>query len=315
VVSRDNGNGNNGLRTAPKQGRSPLTWFGGKGNFLAKLLPLVPPHTSYCEPFAGAAALFFAKAPAPIETLNDLNGDLIHFYKVLRDPTLYPELQRRLELTLYSRQEYYEARATWREIADPVERAARWFVVNRMSFGGRFGSGWGYGTHDIVGGGYVGQSRTWLFAIDNVLPAAHARLRQAQIECADWRKVLVAHDGPNCFFYCDPPYVLGTRRAGGYAHEMTDDDHCEFVAVLQTLAGMVLVSGYAHPIYDPLVTAGWERLDYETGCFAAGRTRASGLIGTGAALRDQSRTETLWLNPALQKALGRGRQLTLPGVE
>ena len=118
-----------------------------------KLLPLIPEHSTYVEAFAGAAALFFTKQRSDVEVLNDLDSGLVDFYRILRDPVKYEQLQLKAELTPYSREEYYYCRDTWEDCDDDVERAARWFIVARQCFAGIFGSGWGFEVANGRGGG------------------------------------------------------------------------------------------------------------------------------------------------------------------
>lgn len=283
--------------------RSPFVWFGGKGNMLAKLLKLMPPHEHYVEPFCGSAALFFAKAPCGgVETLNDLNGDIVTLFRVLRDPETFERFHRMAVLTPYSREEYYWCREHYVDTDDPVVRAWAWWVVARMSFGGR----WGAGIGTVVSTATRGMAETtsrFLSTIE-LLPQIADRLRTAQIENADFRVVLERYCGDGYLAYCDPPYVKETRRGGEYKHEMTIDDHEELVDILLQYDGAVMLSGYAHPVYEPLERAGWVRYDFQTVCHAAGRTRASNLQGNGAAMRHQPRTESVWLNPEAATALG-----------
>lgn len=274
--------------------RTPIVWFGGKGNMTAKLLPLLPAHKRYCEPFGGGASLLFAKAPAELEVYNDIDEGLVGFFCVLADPSSFGRFYRRVSLLPYSRALYNDYRRTWAAQKHPVERAVRWFVVNRQSFAGRFGSSWG---SVVTASSRTMTERTsaWLSAIER-LPAAHARLQRVQIECADWRTILDRYDTSETLFYCDPPYAHASRSSTRYAHEMSDADHADLVARLLALQGMAVVSSYASPIYSPLAKAGWRRIAYKTVCFAAGRTRATGLKGKGSVLRHQKRLEIVWIN-------------------
>jgi len=130
------------------------------------------------------------------------------------------------------------------------------------------------------------------------LPEAVARLRQTQIENAPALRVLERYCTPTSLAYLDPPYVSSTRRGGGYSCEMTDTDHAELVEAILRLPGRFVLSGYAHPVYAPLEAAGWQRIDFQVACRAAGRTRVSKLQGAGSALAKQPRTESVWLDPA-----------------
>jgi len=248
-----------------------------------KILPYVTEHREYIEPFFGGGSIFFAKRPAKIETINDLDSAVMGFFRVLRDQP--DELIRLCELTPYSRVMYHECLATWKNETDPIRRAWKWFVVARQSFGGRFGSGWGY----------VASSETLhithqVFAnVISSLRKISDRLRQAQIENTDARKVIKAYTTDTSLCYCDPPYVSSTRKGGGYAQEMTDDDHRDLLALLRQTHGKVLVSGYRNPIYDEIL-GDWHRVDFETVCHASRK-------------KSMKRTESLWLNPAASKAI------------
>jgi len=277
--------------------RSPIWWFGGKGNFVKKLLPLVPPHKIYVEPFGGGASLLFAKEPVPVEVYNDLDSGLVNFFRVLRDPEKFERFHRLVSLTPYSREEYNFCRATWQDCEDDVERAYRWFVVNRMSFGGRFGHGWGY---DVTANcrGMAGTCSKWLSTIDN-LPEIHNRFMRVQIEHDDFRNVIKRFDTPDTLHYIDPPYVAETRKGGKYAYELSLEDHEELISLLLQVKGKVILSGYNHPVYRALEEAGWERFDYPTVCHVAGRTRYMGILGKGAAKAKQPRIESVWVNFSL----------------
>ena len=268
----------------------------------AKLLPLVPQHTTYCEVFGGGAALLFSKRPSPVEVYNDIDSALYEFFRVLADSALFEQFHRRVALLPYSRELYDECRATWEEQTDIVERVWRWYVVARQSFGGRFGGGWGLVLAASTRG-MAETTSTWISGLAE-LPAFHRRVQRVQIEHLDWRRCLEQYDTPETFFYLDPPYVTETRSAKRYAHELTMADHVELVERVQVLTGMVMLSAYPHDLYLPLAAAGWDETRFETACYAAGRTRATGIRGDGAALRMQARTEVVWRNAACV----RGRQ-------
>jgi len=278
--------------------RSPIRWFGGKGNMVAKLLRFVPEHHIYCEVFGGGASLLFRKTPAPVEVYNDLDEGLVNLFRVIRDREQFEEFHRLVSLTPYSRAEYYHCRETWRDETDPVKRAHKWFVVARQGFGGKVWQGWGF-TVTATHRGMSSAVSKYVTTNDN-LPRIHDRLMRVQIECQDFRKVIPTYDTGQTFFYLDPPYVASTRKSGGYTHEMTDEDHADLVDLIREAKGMVLLSGYASELYESL---GWKRVDFETACHAAGKTRNSKLQGKGSALKHAKRVESLWLNPALEKAL------------
>jgi len=274
---------------------SPIVWFGGKGNMVYKLVPLIPPHRIYVEVFGGGASLLFAKRPSPVEVYNDIDKGLVNFFRVIRDPEKFARFYHLVAFTPYSREEYDFCRATWEECEDEVERAYRWFVVARMSFSGVFGRSWS----SVVTSSHKGMASTtskWLYVLE-MLPRIHERVMRVQIENMDFRKLIPRYDTPDTCFYCDPPYVEETRRElGVYPCEISLDDHRQLVDLLMTVRGKVILSGYRHPVYDPLEEAGWRRFDFETYCHAVGRTRETGIIGEGAAA-GQARIESVWLSP------------------
>ena len=260
----------------------------------AKLLPLFPSHKIYVEPFGGGASLLMGKEPSSVEVYNDLDSGLVDFFRVLRNKDQFAEFHQQVSLIPYAREEYDYCRKAWRETKDPVSRAVAWFVVARMAFSGDFGAGWS----STVSRSVRGMPRSvsdWLTAIDR-LPEVAERLLRVQIEQSDFRKILDRYDTPNTFFYCDPPYIHATRSAGKYAHELDDNDHQDLVDLLLTRRAKIMLSGYDHPIYQRLMDHGWRKVQWETACHAAGKTRASGLQGKGSALKKQKRTETVWMN-------------------
>lgn len=278
-----------------KRLRSPISWLGGKSRMVPKLLPLFPPHRIYVEPFGGGASLLLAKEPSAVEVYNDLDSGLVSFFRVLRDPKQVGGLIYRCSATPYSREEYSHCLATWESCDDPVERAYRWFVASRMSFGGIFGSSWG----SVVASSSHSMAETsasWISAVIR-LEHAHLRLMRVQVENQDFRRVLRRYDTPETLFYVDPPYVPATRRSGSYRHEMTLADHKELVGLLLGLKGMALLSGYDHAVYRPLEKAGWQKRRWSTTCNVAARTRRSRLAGPGKVKQLQKRIECVWICP------------------
>jgi len=271
--------------------RSPIWWFGGKGMMTKKLLPLIPEHKTYVEPFGGGASLLLAKKPSPVEVYNDVDSGLVNFFKVLSDPKLFERFYRKVAVLPYSRELYNECRESWQECEDSVERAVRWFVVARQSFSGRFGASWSFAVTKSARG-MAGRASWWLSAIEQ-LPEIHTRLQRVQIEHNDFRKVIKAYDTPETFFYLDPPYVHLTRSSSRYQHELSDADHKDLIELLKNIKGKVLLSGYDNPLYEDL---GWHKKQWQTVCHAAGKTRAAKIQGKGSAKKMQPRTECVWMN-------------------
>lgn len=277
--------------------RAPFPWFGGKGNPKIKsaVLTALPPHEHYVEPFGGGASILIAKEPCKVEVYNDVNRGVVNFFRIIASGEYFGAFMARVRELPWSRELYEEFLRTWPAIHDPVEQAVRWYFVAQQSFGGMFGSSWGTGVTTTP-------VWKWISSFDN-LPKVHDRIRKVQIECCDWRDCLKRFSGPGWLAYCDPPYVAGTRKAGGYEHELKNSDHAELIETLMRYDGAVVLSGYDSPVYAPLAAAGWDLLTVEVCCSAAGRTRTSGLLGEGNVKAKQRRTECLWRNPEAMRRI------------
>jgi DNA adenine methylase len=235
----------------------PFGWYGGKSTHLPWLLPLLPRSVHYCEPFGGAASVLLHRDPSPIETYNDRFGEVAEFFRVLRDRP--DELIDAISLTPFSRQEYRDA-LRWTDLdLDPVERARRFFVRARQSRYGkvhqRFDGQWS----SSRAGSNRGMSSSiskWLGSIDGLHEIA-TRLRRVQIEGRPALDVIRAYDDRGTLFYCDPPYVHGSRgKKDSYGDfEMTDDEHRELAEVLNSSRGKVALSGYEDDLYTELYPA------------------------------------------------------------
>ena len=271
----------------------PLRWYGGKCRLASKLLSFVPDHQTYVEVFAGGAALFFAKDTSPLEVINDLDSGIVNFYRVLRDPEKFRRFQFLVSLTPFSREEHELCRRTWADLGDDIERAHRWFIVNRMCYGGIFGSGFG---RSVKTGrnGMATNVASYLSTIDR-LPQIAARLMQVQIENLDFRQIIKAYDRPETFFYLDPPYVLSTRKGKAYRHEMSDQDHAELVDLLLHMKGKAVLSGYSNPFYESLEFAGWARHDFKAMCTVANHIVKTDRSDNEFELNDRERVETVWV--------------------
>lgn len=261
-----------------------------------KLLKHVPSHREYVEVFGGAASLLFAKTPAKVETYNDIDGDLVNFFRVIQREETFEKFYRLVALTPYSRQVYYEAVEALKTETDPIERAYLFWIVARFSFAGMWGRAIGMVVTSSSSRNMAATTASFLSSIE-LLPQIHARLQRVQIENKDWRELMDMYNGRDTFFYLDPPYVQDTRIDGSYRYEMTNEDHRELVEKILNFPAKIMISGYAHDIYRPLEKAGWRRVDYQTACSAVARTKASNLRrGKGMALKHSPRTETLWMN-------------------
>lgn len=251
----------------------------------------MPAHEVYVEPFFGSGAVLFGKERSKLETVNDLDGDVVNLFRVLRDR---PEaLARAVGLTPYARSEHAEAWADPRgpgSARDPVEDARRFLVRCWQNHGMRVRrkGGWANATGTRArpaSGGLAPRSPVWAGLPERIALAAE-RLAGVQIECRPALDVLERYAQPRCLVYADPPYVLSTRGEKQYAHEMDDADHLALLDALDAHPGPALLSGYASDLYGGRL-AGWARLSRPA-------------LAEGG----RPREEVLWVNPAAAAALG-----------
>lgn len=209
---------------------SPMVpWVGGKRRLAPQILPLLPEHSCYVEPFAGAAALFFAKDPVKVEVLNDVNGDLVSLYRVVQHHL--DEFVRQFRWALTSRQLYAWLQETRPETLTDIQRAARFFYLQKCGFGGKV-DGQTFGTATTA------PSRLNLLRIEEDLSAVHLRLHQVFIEHLDWANCIERYDRPHTLFYLDPPY-WGTE---GYGVEFGLEQYDRMAELLRTIKGKAVVS-------------------------------------------------------------------------
>jgi DNA adenine methylase len=278
--------------TAPT--RPILRYHGGKWLLAKWIISHFPKHRIYTEVFGGGGSVLLRKRKAKAEVYNDKWDLVVNVFRVLRDPDLSKELEKRLELTPFSRSEFeYCSDIELYGIADPVEKAR---MTIFRSFGG-FGSG---ATDPNYSTGFRASSMR-----SNTNPAADwmnypkaintftERLKSVVIEKRDYKDVLNAFDYEDALHYLDPPYVMDTRNSNGgkvYAYEFTDDHHIEMYECAKELKGMVIVSGYNCELYQELFKD-WRCI--ARSAFADGRSK---------------RVECLWLNPL---AAAKQKQMTM----
>ncbi len=219
-------------------------WYGGKFSHLDWLLPLLPACHHYCEPFAGSAAVLLNRAPSPVESYNDLDGEVVAFFRVLREHG--DALTRAIGLTPFSREEFSLA-CKLDPLLEPVERARRFYIRARqvrtglaqMASIGRWAN-----CKESSRSGMSGVVSRWLGGVE-ALPEIAARLLRVQIENRPAVDVIRLYDSPTTLFYCDPPYVHATRGdTKAYKHEMTDEQHRELADTLNSVKGRVAFSNY-----------------------------------------------------------------------
>lgn len=194
-----------------KRTRPILRWPGGKSRMLKLLLPMIPQHTCYCEPFAGGLAVLMAKERSPVEVVNDINGDLVALYRNLQYHL--PEVLREIDWFFSSRQNLHDFKA--QPGVTEIQRAARFLLRNRTSFGGNMNS---FAVAKSAGGGAAFDRMT----VGDLLGNAHERLNKVVVENISYERCLANYDSKDSFFFIDPPYLDAQTSAykGWSADEM-----------------------------------------------------------------------------------------------
>lgn len=246
----------NGIYTRSRRRRIVFGWYGGKFSHLDWLLPLLPECHHYCEPFAGSGAVLLNRVPSPVETYNDIDGEVVNFFRVLRDQ--HEDLIRAIALTPFSREEYYRAIHTKNSVSD-VERARCFYIKARQTRTGLAQTaslGRWANCKNTSRAGMSGVVSRWLGGV-GALDDIAQRLMRVQIENRPAVDVIRLYDSPKTLFYCDPPYLHATRGdVKSYGFEMDEEQHREFAEVVNGCSGMVAVSGYDHPLMDKLFEPG-----------------------------------------------------------
>ena len=256
--------------------KPPMPYSGGKQRIADAIVALLPEHDGYIEPFAGALSVLLAKPPSAMEAVNDLDGDIVAFWRVLRDRPA--ELERVCALTPHSRLETQLAGDLGNDVGD-LERARRVWVslTQRRAAVLRPTAGWRFvhGTNGMALSAYLDGY------VSRIAPAAE-RLKQVSLECRPALDIIAAYGShATNLLYVDPPYLGDTRTQGKgqYRHELQgESEHAELLEALLAADAMVALSGYAHPLYDEALT-GWQRHEF---------------VATSA--MGQPRVEVLWMN-------------------
>lgn len=242
---------------------------------------------TYLEPFAGSLSVFFNKERSAVETINDIDGNVVNLFRVIRNRP--EELARLVEYTPWSREEY---RLSYNKTGDELEDARRFLVRMWMAIGSK--------TSDITGWrnnikAVNGNCAQWATKLPGNIVAIADRLKHqgnhlVQIENQDALTLIRRHKRNNVLVYADPPYVLSTRSKRIYAYEMTDADHVQLLEALLEHPGPVLLSAYDNPLYENTLTGGWSKVEKLANCEAG-----------------SVRLEVLWLNHVAAEGLAQQR--------
>lgn len=240
--------------------KAVMKYPGSKWSIAKWIINFFPEHHSYLEPFFGSGAILFNKPRSHIETVNDLDGNVVNLFEwIRRDPE---RLAHEIYFTPYARKVYEDAFTTVPE--DSLQKAVNFYIRLNMGHGFRTNGekvGW---KNDVQGRERAYASRDWCSLPEKIIQAAE-RLRGVQIECKTAVELISRFNYPSVLVYADPPYVMGTRHGKQYRCEMDDQDHSDLLDALQTHKGPVILSGYENPLYNDRLSK-WHR--EETVCYS-----------------------------------------------
>lgn len=243
-----------------------VPWIGGKRRLAKHILPLFPEHTCYVEPFCGAAALFFLKKPGKVEVINDINGDLMNLYRVVKH---HPdEFLRQFEWSLVGREEYDRLKSVPAETLTDIQRAARFYYLQKQGFGSRVGD-YTFGT-DTMRAPKLDLSR-----IREDLSRANKRLIRTRIEHLGWVQCIERYDRPHTLFYCDPPYWGVT----GYGVDFPLVEYERMAGLAKSIKGKMVISVNDIPeMREAFAGLEMQSLDHQYSVSGGKRTPARELI-------------------------------------
>jgi len=235
--------------------RPPLTYYGGKQTLAPLIVSLIPEHILYGEPFTGGGAVFFHKSPSKSEVLNDTNGELMNFYKIVQNN--FNRLQKLIRQTLHSRKAYRHAEVIYHnpDLFDEVQRAWAVWVICSQGFASKMDGPFGFDkTANCT-------SKRIAFKRENFTEAYAKRLEHVQIESADALYVIQSRDHAGAFFYCDPPYIGSDC---GHYKGYTEADYEALLRLLSQIKGKFLLSSYPTDILQEFSKEnGWHSIKRE----------------------------------------------------
>lgn len=219
----------------------PITYYGGKQKLLNVILPLIPPHSIYVEPFCGGAAVFFTKEPSTVEIINDTNSELINFYRCIQND--FSSLEKEIRISLHSRRLHKDAQVIYNNphMFSDIKRAWAVWVLAAQGFCSILDGTWGY---DIKKGTTTKKitNKRDSFSEDFAI-----RLQNVQIECTDALRIINSRDRVETFFYCDPPYF---NSDCGHYDGYSEDDFTALLDRLSKIDGKFLLSSYPSGVLD-----------------------------------------------------------------
>ncbi|MCH8941917.1 MAG: DNA adenine methylase [Bacteroidetes bacterium] len=264
-------------------------YYGAKVRIASKIVNNLPPHNAWVEAFCGSAALTFAKKPAPIEVINDLDDQIINLFDQLRNNS--ENLIRAISLTPYARQEYFNAKQSI-QIEDPQEKARRFLISTMMTVNGAVGetgAGFSY-SQSYTRTDREARVNRW-YNLPERLESVVERLRSVRVENRDARELLKMFlNKPATLFYMDPPYLM--ERSHKYKYDIDESFHIELLKLSNKAKCMILISSYDNELYNESLSSknGWTKTIIDTNTADT----------TG---KKYKRKEVLWKNEQFEKAL------------
>lgn len=247
-----------------------LKYPGAKWNLAEWIIGYMPKHEIYLEPFFGSGAVFFNKLPSRLETINDIDGDVVNLFKIIRER--YEELEFLIKFTPWARDEYY---MSYEKTGDELEDARRFLVRCWQAFGTKISGRTGW-RHSTTKNG-PNMPKQWNKVSDRIMLVAE-RLKDAQIENMTAVKLIKKYNRPEVLIYLDPPYILSTRRGKMYKYEMDNKEHENLLSAVKEHKGAVMISGYDNDLYNDILK-NWKK-EYKNAVTEMGG----------------SKKEVLWLN-------------------
>lgn len=211
-----------------------IPWMGGKRRLAKHILPMIPEHTCYVEPFAGGAAIFFMKPESKVEVINDINGELINLYRVVQNHM--EEFIRQFKFALASRQVFEWEQKKVPETLTDIQRAARFYYLQKLAFGAKT-TGQNYGTAT------TSKPRFNINTIGEDMTEAHIRLNRTNVENMAWDACIKRYDRKHSFFYLDPPYW----QTAGYGNEFPFENYEKMAELANSIKGKIMISINDHP--------------------------------------------------------------------
>lgn len=240
--------------------RGVFPYYGGKHYIAREIISYFPNHRTFVDVFGGAGNIILNKPQSPVEVYNDLNDEVVNFFRVLRDHK--EKLIEKLKLTPCSRKEFLNC---LEPSDDPIEQARRTFVKQFQGWSGKqvlTPGNWSYSVSSVSRG--ISATVAHFYSGIENLDFVVNRMRMVQIECLDFRDIIKRYDTPETLFYNDPPYLHESRtNVNCYAIEMTEEDHLELFRMLSEIKGMAIVSGYDSEIYNKIY-GGWYKKTIKT---------------------------------------------------